>query len=275
MRFAQIQEQIYCRPWFITSAAHFTIRQLFENHLARHGFTARADGTDFADFANARRPMVVDGEGIATIHVFGPLGKNLSKVEKACGATSFEDVQSELALANANPLVRGILLHVDSPGGTVQGTPETASLIAESSAPVVAYTDGMMASAAYYLSAGAEKIVATPSADVGSIGVYIPWVDHSAQYAAEGLKPDPIVNTGGDLKALGFGGTLTEAQRAYLQEQVDRDFAAFQAHIAAHRAVDPAAMRGQTLSADQAVSSNLVDFIGSLAEARALLLAQS
>jgi signal peptide peptidase SppA len=275
MRFAQIHEQIYCRAWFITTAAHFTIRNLFETHVSRLGYGGHAEGLDMGDFANSRRPMVVDAEGIATIHVLGPLGRNLSKMEKTCGATSFEDIHAELAQANANPAVRGILLHIDSPGGTVQGTPELAAAVASSPKPLVAFTEDMIASAAYYIAAGARAIVASPSADIGSIGVYIPWVDRSAQYAEAGLKPDAIVNTGGDLKALGFGGTLTEAQRTYLQEQVDLDFNAFKAHIAAHRTVAASAMRGQTLSGPPALEANLVDLIGDLALARSLLLPKS
>lgn len=275
MRFAQIHEQIYCRPWFITAAGHYTIRQLFETHIAKFGMTAKAEGLDLSEMINARRPMAVDSEGIASIHVLGPLGKNLSKMEKSCGATSFEDIRSELAKANGDFAVKGILLQVDSPGGTVQGTPETAAAIAASAKPVVAFTEDSMASAAYYISAGSKAIISSPSADVGSIGVYIPWVDRSALYAAAGLKPDPIVNTGGDLKALGFGGTLTPVQRTYLQEQVDADFAAFQAHIANHREVDNSAMRGQTLNGNAAVETGLVNAIGDLASARALLLSFS
>lgn len=271
MRFAQIHEQLYCRPWFITESAHFTLRQIFESHLAGKAL-ANSFALELDDMVTSRRPLTVDQEGVATIHVLGPLGKNLSKMEKSCGATSFEDIQSELAQANANPAVRGIVLHVDSPGGTVTGTPETAAAIAASAKPVVAYTEDMMASAAYYVSAGARAIVASTSADVGSIGVYIPWVDRGALNQAMGLRPDPIVNTGGDLKAAGFGGVLSEAQRAHLQEQVDLDYAAFKAHIAAHRTVADYALRGQTLSGEQALASNLIDRIGSLADARALAL---
>lgn len=273
MRFVQIREHIYCRPWFITAAAHFSIRQAFEAHVSRHGSDLPRLSLDLADMVNPRRPMAVDAQGIATIHVLGPLGRNLSNLEKTCGATSFEDIESELEQANADPAVRGILLHVDSPGGTVQGTPEAAAAVAASAKPVVAYTDGLMASAAYYLSAGASRIIASPSADVGSIGVYIPWVDYSGANEAAGIRPDPIVNTGGDLKATGFGGVLTEAQRAHLQEQVDLSFADFKAHIAAHREVAEPAMRGQTLSGSQAIAANLVDALGTLAQARALLLA--
>jgi ClpP class serine protease len=130
----------------------------------------------------------------------------------------------------------------------------------------------MIASAAYYLAAGTRGIVATQSASVGSIGVYIPWMDTSAQYEREGLKPDPIVNTGGDLKALGFGGKLTDAQRTHLQESVDASFAEFTAHILAHRMVPASAMRGQVLSGSGALAANLIDAIGDMATARALLV---
>ena len=128
-----------------------------------------------------------------------------------------------------------------------------------------------MASAAYYLAAGADAIVASPSAEVGSIGVYIPWMDYSQQLAAEGLKADPIVNKEGDLKALGFTGSLSAEQRAYLQTRVDDDFADFKAHVLKHRDVSPEAMRGQTLSGKQALATNLIDAEGDEADARALL----
>ena len=119
-----------------------------------------------------------------------------------------------------------------------------------------------MASAAYYLAAGADAIFASPSASVGSIGVYIPWMDTSAAYERAGYKPDPITNTGGDLKAIGFGGKLTAEQRAHLQEEVDEDFDNFKAHIANYRAVPDSAMRGQVMSGRKALESNLVDRIG-------------
>ena len=266
MRYAHLQNAIYCRPWLITPGAHHTIRTLFERHLDE------GEGMDFSAFVNSRRELVIDDDGLATIHILGPLGKNLSSMEKQCGATSFEDIRSDYTKAIAGG-ANGILLHIDSPGGTVQGTPETAALIASQPLPTVAYTEDMMASAAYYLAAGATRIVSSPSAEVGSIGVYIPWVDSSAAIAAEGLSPDPIVNQGGDLKALGFGGTLTDEQRAYLQAEVDADFAEFKGHILNHRTVPDHAMRGQTLSGKTALQANLVDTIGDITTARSILRA--
>jgi signal peptide peptidase SppA len=267
MRFRHLAEQIYLRPWFITPEAHASIRMVFERAMSQ------PKAIELSDFVEQRKEMAIDrSTGIATIHVLGPLGKNLSKIEQSCGATGFEQIRADYSAA-LSAGTKGILLHFDSPGGTVLGTPEMASVIAGKPLPTVAYTEDIMASAAYYLAAGADAIVASPSASVGSIGVYIPWVDRSAQYAALGLKPDPIVNEGGDLKALGFGGSLSEAQRAHLQETVNEDFAAFKGHIKAYRELPDAAMRGQVQNGRTAVEMNLVDALGDMDTARGKLLA--
>jgi len=267
MKFLHLAEHIYHRPWFITPESHASIRLVFERALATD---LHLEDSPLADLFPKRRPLAM-ADGIATIHILGPLGKGLSKMEQSCGATSFESIRADYATALASG-ARGILLEFDSPGGTVTGTPELAALIASKPLPTVAYTEDICASAAYYLAAGADSIVATQSASVGSIGVYIPWMDTSAQYEREGLRPDPIVNTGGDLKALGFGGKLTEAQRTHLQESVDASFAEFTAHILAHRLVPASAMRGQVLSGSAALSANLIDAIGDMTTARALLV---
>lgn len=274
MKFLRISEQVYHRPWFITPAAHASICAVLESSAAEASFLTRADddlAADFSAIVPARRPLAVDPEGVASIHILGPLGKNLSRLEQSCGATSFEAIRGDMELALVQG-ARGFLLEFDSPGGTITGTPELAALIATKVLPTVAYTEDVMASAAYYLAAGADAIVASPSASVGSIGVYIPWMDTSARYAAAGVRPDPIVNTGGDLKALGFGGSLSEEQRGHLQDQVDADFARFRAHILAHRSVPASAFRGQVLSGEAALAANLVDQLGDRAAARSRLV---
>lgn len=266
MRFRHIAEQLYLRPWFITPEAHASMRLVFERALSPQ---AGMIDEMIADIPK-RKPMTIDADGMASIHIFGPLGKGLSKMEQACGATGFEQIRADYSAA-LTAGARGILLEFDSPGGTVMGTPEVADLIASKPVPTVAYTEDMMASAAYYLGAGADAIVASQSALVGSIGVYIPWMDRSAQYAAAGVKPDPIVNAGGDLKAMGFGGTLTPAQRAHLQEAVDSDFAAFKSHITTYRALPDSAMRGQVMNGREAVAAMLIDEIGNMETAKAKL----
>lgn len=267
MRFAHIAEQLYCRPWFITPEAHAAICLVFERALATGLTEPTAEEMNLLDMFPKRRPMKIDDEtGIASIHILGPIGKNMSKLEQSCGATGMEQIRADYAQA-LDKGARGLFLDFDSPGGTVTGTPELAALVASKPLPTVAYTEDIMASAAYYLASGADAIFASPSASVGSIGVVIPWIDRSARFEREGLKPDPIVNQGGDLKAIGFGGRLTEAQRAHLQENVDLDFADFKAHVRNYRAVGDAAMRGQTMNGRSALAANLIDRVGDRSQA--------
>lgn len=271
MRFQRIIEQVYFRPWYITPAAHASIHRIITSRLLNQKRADDDDDSWLSDFFNKRDPLEVDAEGIAKIHVLGPLGKNLSQMEKNCGCTGFEDIRADYAEALGKG-ARAILLHIDSPGGTVMGTPETAALVASRPLPTVVYTEDVMASAAYYIGAGANAIVASSSSAVGSIGVYIPWMDYADQLKEYGLHPNPVINEGGDLKALGFTGVLTEAQRAYLQAEVNDSFAEFKGHVLNYRTVPDDAMRGQVMDGRKAIVANLVDEIGDMPAARARLL---
>lgn len=284
MRYQQILEHLYCRPWYISASGYYALHRLVQSRLGR-GLATQARGRTrddededdaaivdrwgIGDFVNARPPFALDDEGIAHLHVTGPIGKGLSKLERACGSTGIEQLRGELRRARG---ARGLMLHVNSPGGTITGVPELAEEIAAFDGPKLAYTEDMMCSAAYFLSAGCDLIAASESADVGSIGVFIPWIDFSAQLAAEGLQPDPIVNTGADLKAAGFTGSLSEAQRAFLQEDVDRAAGRFHAHVRTFRDVPDEALRGQSVDGARAAALNLVDYVGTEAEAYAALL---
>lgn len=290
MRFQRVIEHVYFRPWYITPTGHASIRRLVESRIGRAAMPLlqgaaddesdedildRFDSGDLSlkDFITARPSMRIDRAGVAHIHILGPIGKGLSKIERACGLTGVEQVQRDLDNAEEEG-ARAVMLHINSPGGTITGVPELAERIATFDGPVLAYTDDLMASAAYFLAAGADMIVASESAEVGSIGVFIPWVDFADALAEEGLKPDPIVNTGGDLKAIGFTGRLSDAHRQALQEDVDDSFARFQGHVLSFREVDPSAMRGWVMNGDRAVRANLIDFVGSETEAYDALLAK-
>lgn len=282
MRFRHLTEQIYFRPWYITAAGHLTIQHVFAQASARRlsplaagGYCPQPEsesgreiqdrlddkGIRMADMVNARAPMQIDSDGIATIDVLGPLGRGLTALERACGATSFDEVHADIALAVQRG-ARGLLLRIDSPGGTVNGTPELAAVIAQKQKPTVVHCCGVIASGAYYLAAGADAIVLSPSAQAGSIGVLFPWVDFREQMKMMGLLPDPITNDEGDLKGIGFAGSLTPAQRDHLKATANQLFADFRDHVTAFRDIPAEAMRGQTLFGREALAARLVDDLG-------------
>jgi len=212
-------------------------------------------------------------DGMAHIPIGGVIGKKLSGMEKGSGAVDVNDISRELHVATADPNVTRILLHIDSPGGMVTGTPELSAQIGRIKKPVYAFTDGSMASGAYWIGASADAIFATETANIGSIGVYLPVIDSTEAMAKRGLKVDLI--TAGTLKGAGFPGTkMTEPQRAHLQQRVNDIHGMFTSHVQAHRGVvTDATMQGQTFMAKEALERNLIDgIVSSKAELIAQLL---
>jgi signal peptide peptidase SppA len=271
-RFLHVLEAIE-QPWLITPEGYAAVRALVERHVLAGDGLAELAAVKLDDLFPPRPAATFDTKtGIAEVPVFGTIGKGLSRIEKSCGAVSTEDIAADLAQAQANPGIRGVLLHVSSPGGMVNGTPELAAQIRSLGKPTVAYTDSMMGSAAYWLGSQADLVLASPSASVGSIGVYIPYADQSRRYEQEGVKVDVIRNKEGVYKGMGLPGTaLSEGQREHLQERVDQIFAMFAGDVLAKRRCGKDAMKGQSFLGGEALARGLVDDVGSLGYARQTL----
>ena len=207
-------------------------------------------------FGSPDKPSVVNGYGIVPLK--GVIGKGLLPIEKMMGAADLNEFTDSVRAMAADPSVHTIVLDVSSPGGTVTGVEEAAGVVRSAGKPTIAFTDTEMASAAYWIGASADRVVATPSATVGSIGVYMAFADTSKMYESAGVKVEVIKS--GDLKAAGLDGTsLSDAQRNDLQAQVDEIHAEFKASIRSKRAlVNDNAMRGQVFSGRAAAKQGLV-----------------
>jgi ClpP class serine protease len=90
-----------------------------------------------------------------------------------CGATSYESILKDFHQMLGSPKVKAIVLDIDSPGGEANGCSELADAIfsARGQKKILAYVGGTGASAAYWIASACEKIHASDSAIVGSIGV--------------------------------------------------------------------------------------------------------
>lgn len=157
--------------------------------------------------------------------------------------TSTVQLRRDIQAAANDKAVSGILLAIDSPGGTVAGTADLAADIkaARRKKPVWAHVNDLGASAAYWLASQAFKVFAnTPTALVGSIGTVMTVYDQSEAASREGVRP--VVFATGPLKGAGTPGTpVSEEHRAYFQNIVDETQASF----------DAAVRSGRGLSADQ------------------------
>ena len=210
---------------------------------------------------NLPEPQLLTVErGVGTVSIMGALMKRPDFFARLLlGATDMEDIEAALIAARDRADVQAVFLDVDSPGGTVNGTPELAALVADVSKTkyTYAFTDGQMCSAAYWIASQADAIFATPSARVGSIGVLLPMLDESEAFKQAGLKVELFA--AGKYKSVGAAGTaLTEEQRAWQQAQVDEIYADFKTTVLARgRRITPDAMEGQCFSGRKASYNSL------------------
>jgi signal peptide peptidase SppA len=204
----------------------------------------------------------------AVIPVRGVIARYADQINGACQDTgrSAEALQRDLLAMAGDPRVARIVMRIDSPGGTVAGTSETADTIRQVSAggkPVIAFVDGMAASAAYWLASQADEIVmAGPTSEVGSIGVITAHVDATRAQESRGFKVQVFRTS--PLKAPGaLGETLTREQAAAIDRDLKDFHAVFAGAVAAGRGLTDeqvtAATTGEMWRPDAAIAMGLAD----------------
>ena len=176
---------------------------------------------------NARSVSVRDGE--AVVPVIGPIFRYANLFTEVSGATSLDVLAREFSAAVADPLVKAVVLNIDSPGGQATGVAEFAHMIRAAAKPVVAYVDGSGASGAYWIAAAADEIVLAKTAEVGSIGVVV-GVD--TRPSATGVVE--LVSSQSPRKRPDLS---TDAGRAQIQDRIDALAQVFVEDVAAYRGV--------------------------------------
>ncbi len=278
-KYRRVVEQVFGRPWALLPAKLEQIADLIDLRASGAELTdfeiklrlGIDPEEDFADAVEAEAPpYTVSPDGVATIPLHGLITQRANLFTRFSGGTSTELFTAALDQALADDQVRAIVLDVDSPGGGVYGTPEASAKVyaARGRKPIYAVANSLMASAAYWIGAAADQVVASASADVGSIGVYQLHVDRSAADAKAGIRRTII--KAGEYKALGNDvEPLSEASRARLQQEIDQVYGMFLADVAKYRRVSVAEVasgfgRGSTEMGDAAVAARLADRVATL-----------
>ncbi len=215
-------------------------------------------------------PLLSVEDGIGVIAIDGPMMRKPDIFARVLfRAADSNMIGDAIREAGARDDIKAVLLEIDSPGGTVAGTPELAATVksVNERKPVYAFSSGLMASAAYWVASQARAVYATPSAQVGSIGVVQAVIDDTAALDAEGIKVE--VFSVGKYKAMGAPGTpLTDDQRNLIRSNLAEIAQEFHAAVLARgRAIPADAMEGQTFSGRQAQRVNLAGMVPDRAEA--------
>lgn len=211
--------------------------------------------------------LAISPGGVAVLAIRGVLTKGGGW----WGPSTVELRQAVRQLAR-DEQVRGVVLAIDSPGGTVAGTEELAREVAELSRakPTAAVIEDLGASAAYWIATQAREVYATgPTSLVGSIGTYLGVYDFSAMFEQVGVRAIRIAT--GPHKGAGMLGTeITAEQQAEFQRIVDAIQESFSAAVATARGLDAeslaAVTTGTVWTAREAERLGLIDGIRSLDE---------
>jgi signal peptide peptidase SppA len=266
MRYINIVRAICNTPWAILPEKLNQITAFVE--LKAAGFDVNAEQIRAA--VGDKKPMPKSNGAIAVIPIYGVISQRMSMMNEISGpgSASTEQISNAFRQAMSDPNVGAILFDIDSPGGTVTGTPELADEIfkARGQKPMVAISNSQADSAAYWIGSAADELVVTPSGEVGSIGVYAGHIDVSKMEEMDGVKTTLI--SAGKYKIEGNPyEPLTDEARASIQADVDAFYAMFVKAVAKHRGVSAADVRngfgeGRPVLAADAVKMGMADRVG-------------
>lgn len=233
------------------------------------------DDAEAAAVAARRKLPRVAGQ-LAVIPIHGMISQRASIWQELFGGTATEAVAAAVTRAAADERIGGIVLDVDSPGGTVAGVEEAAAAIfaAGRTKPMAAVANSEAASAAYWLASqvGSEgaRFSAAPGADVGSIGVYRLHEDYSEMLAADGVKLTFLATPEFKVEGNPYE-PLSDEARAHHMEQIEATYDQFVRAVSRGRGVTTGAVkdkfgRGRMFESRQAAAIGLVDRVASLAD---------
>lgn len=202
-------------------------------------------------------------DGVATIPVIGPIFRYADFFTMISGGVTVETLAQDLTAALDDPAVRSIVLHIDSPGGEINGMHELADMIyaARDTKPITAYVGHLGASAGYWLASAAGRVVVDATAMLGSIGVVSVMRD-PAKVPSKDLE---FVSSQSPHKR---SDPTTDAGRAVIQARVDALAEVFIVDVARNRGVSVATVaqsfgRGALLVGAAAVQAGMADALGS------------
>lgn len=211
---------------------------------------------------------------ISILHITGTISGQESSSLSGGETYNHKWVLNRIDDAINNPNNRGLILFVDSPGGSVYETDEIYLKLMEyknTGRPLYSAMGSMAASGGYYISAPADKIVANRNCWTGSIGVIVgTFYDISELLDKYGIKARNI--TSGKNKAMGsMTEPMTGEQKKILQSLVDEAYQQFVEIVAEGRNMSVSKVKkladGRIYTAKQALGNGLIDQIGTLEEA--------
>ena len=258
-KFSHLSSLVFNKPLMVTQDYAETIAVVLSDRLNLdvEGLQIKSDAKD--------QRVATTNKGVAVIPIVGSMSHRATGIEAMSGMTSYTTLQKQFEAAFNDPNVGSILMDIDSPGGSVAGAFDFRDYLMskKGTKPVYALARDAMCSAAYLIGSTADKVYATQTARVGSIGVVAMHTDASGKMEKEGLKPTFI--SAGKFKTAGNPYEKLEGEKLkYLQDSVDESYDMFINAVADARGIDKKAIRdteARVYGGKKAVEIGLADGI--------------
>ncbi len=186
------------------------------------------------------------------------------------GIATSEDITKSLNDASEDDGVKAIVMRVNSPGGSPAAAEEILSAMKKIDKPIVISMGDVAASAAYYISAPADRIIANPDTITGSIGVIWEFQNRSKFYEKDGTsfyiaKSGEMKDMGGDWRG------LSDDEKRYVDQVIAESYSRFVSEVASGRNLTLSKVKdladGRVYTGAKAKELGLVDEFGSLDDA--------
>ena len=258
-KFSHLSSLVFNKPLMVTQDYAETIAVVLSDRLNLdvEGLQIKSDAKD--------QRVATTNKGVAVIPIVGSMSHRSTGIEAMSGMTSYTTLQKQFEAAFNDPNVGSILMDIDSPGGSVAGAFDFRDYLMskKGTKPVYALARDAMCSAAYLIGSTADKVYATQTARVGSIGVVAMHTDASGKMEKEGLKPTFI--SAGKFKTAGNPYEKLEGEKLkYLQDSVDESYDMFINAVADARGIDKKDIRdteARVYGGKKAVEIGLADGI--------------
>ncbi|UCD04434.1 MAG: signal peptide peptidase SppA [Candidatus Woesearchaeota archaeon] len=212
----------------------------------------------------------VTSNKIALIKIKGDISLYDSEGFFFSGGASAESTIKRIERAESDPLVKAIILEINSGGGTVVATKEIVTAIKKAEKPIVAWIREVGASGAYWIASAADLIVADYASMTGSVGVRGSYLEFS-----ELFEKYPITNqeiSSGKYKEVGSPfRNLTESERQLLLNKINIIQELFLEEVKTNRGLSEEALErlstAEIFLGVEAKELGLVDVLGSKEEA--------
>lgn len=215
----------------------------------------------------------VDEKGVAHAQIKGVLSNKVSLFDKLFGyapTLTYQEIIDMADQVDSDPRVKELVIHADSPGGYSMGADDASIAISLINKPVTTMIEGQLASAAYYVTAGSDKIIATSEQNqIGSIGtvVTIP-IDVETVRISSSDAPNKAPDV------------TTIEGKAVIQKQLDEIQSLFVRRVAEGRGVSIQKVQsdygqGGVFLARQALAAGMIDEIQTLEDRKKVSQTQS